>query len=437
MNKDIEILQKQFNSLCDEQDKHYRKEFEDVFAIIRDMDKTTSKDLPFTTEVISRQALEKAGYSNDINFVADFLEYERIFREGQDVQRQILELLATSMPSATEPASNEWRFISMRIIASQPLMQIVDEVVMKDAIAGLGTFANLTEIPDEDEELDAYLLIDAYSLKCSLVPFLDDLKNYGIADGFLSKDLTRLLLWILKREVVFIKDNTTTPAKIKNHIRKTIKVFDDMPIWGIFFQILAFQGLCRWFECINIDEGDDGYREAQSLYDWTCKQLISKEIEFCYKPYGDGDKEILKPLCNYLYSTELGKLVQSKLFNTEESQQTIAQESEAGIQLPAELNTPTAQTLFDKAIKAGLAEKSNGGYTWKGQSNELAAFIDCSSTSLKIRPSNGRVPWKLYKQAFGLTDKEIKAAQDAKKDYDMERRAKPESWDAIHALCSL
>lgn len=432
MSDNLEALQKRFNTLCDKQDKLYHKEFEDVFAIIYNMDENTNKDFPFSNETVAKQALEKVGYINDSGFVANFFEYERLFREGKDIQVQMLALMAKSMPTESEQSTDEWRFVSVRIIAPQPIMQMIDEVIINDAIVGKGLFANLTEIPDEDEELDKYLMIDAYGLKCSFVPFLDDLKNHGITDDFLKKDFTRLLFQILIQEAEFIKDNTTAPAKVKNHISKTIKVLDGIPVWGIFFQILTLQGLCRWLEEIDINDGDDGYKEAQSLYNWICKHLMSKEIEFCYKPYGKSDKELLKPLCNYLYSTELGKLVQSGLF-----EENTLQQSDKNNLIPEELNTQQANNLFTKAIEANFIEKTRDRYMWKGQANELAAFIDCSSIALNIRPSNNRVPWKLYKQALNLSEKEVKAAKDAKKDYDMERRAKPDKWTLILNICNM
>ena len=104
--------------------------------------------------------------------------------------------------------------------------------------------------------------------------------------------------------------------------------------------------------------------------------------------------------------------------------------------IPQELQTEGAKKLFNEAIKAKFIEIDCNAYRWKGQSNELAAFVDCSSTYLNIRPSNKRVPWRLYKQAFNLSEQEIRAARDAKKDYDMERRAKPDRWDIISGICS-
>jgi hypothetical protein len=157
-------------------------------------------------------------------------------------------------------------------------------------------------------------MIEAFGLKCSFMHFLDELRSFGVVGDFFNRDFTRLLFAYLKKEAEFIKENTDTPAKVKNHIISTLKNFDGIPVWGLFFQILILQGLCRWLEGVNINEGDNGYDEAQSLYDWISLRLIDTEALFCRTPYGETDKEILKPLCDYLYSTEIGKFVQTGLF---------------------------------------------------------------------------------------------------------------------------
>lgn len=108
-----------------------------------------------------------------------------------------------------------------------------------------------------------------------------------------------------------------------------------------------------------------------------------------------------------------------------------------GSSIPLALSTPEAKSILSKLINDGLCVADREAYKWKGRANELAAFIDCSSTVLKVRPSNNRVPWKLYKQLFNLSGREIKAAQDAKKDYDMERRAKPDKWSLICNICNM
>lgn len=209
--------------------------------------------------------------------------------------------------------ANEWQFCPYMIIASEPFMQFIDGSMEADAKNGKGLFSNVTNIPKEDEFEDEFLMINAFSLQCSFVPFVDELKQYNVIGGFMNDEFKKCLLVVLKKEATFIKDNTDAPAKVKNHITNTIKKFDKIPIWGLFFQILTLQGLCRWLEEININESDNGYKEVQSLYDWLSKRLLEKITSFCFVPYGENDKKQLNPFCDYLYSTELGKMVQEKL----------------------------------------------------------------------------------------------------------------------------
>jgi hypothetical protein len=258
--------------------------------------------------------LKRAGFADDEAFVSDFLKYREIEQKARELQLKGMGLYVSQIPSVPEPAPNEWQFYPISIYAPQHVMPIIDNILKADAEAGSGLFSNVTDIPEEDEGLDEFLMIEAFGLKCSLIPFLDELKRFGVVGEFFNKDITQSLFAVLKREAEFIKGNTDAPAKVENHIGNTIKTFDGIPIYGLFFQILILQGLCRWLEGVNLNEGDNGYDEALSLHGWLCSHLMEKELSFCYTPYGETDKEILKPLCDYLYSTEIGKLIQTKLF---------------------------------------------------------------------------------------------------------------------------
>jgi len=324
-------LQNKYYELDKEAGKYNRPEFDKVYLIIADLVKDRNDvgdrgnlHFPLCVGTVIDEALEKAGFSNDENFVSDFKKYREIEQQAREIQLQAFELPdhpIKKMMKTPKPYNQDgWNFINFSFFVPQQLKEAFDGIIMVDVINNTGLFANITDIPKEDESEDEYLMIDAFGLKCSFVPFLDELKQYKVIgeDGFLNCGLKNFLLVILKTEVTFIKENTDKPAKVKNHISETINKLDDLPVWGLFFQILTLQGLCRWFEGISINEGDEGYNEAKSLYIWLIKILIKKEIEFCYKPYGEEDKEILKPLCDYLYSTETGKRVQSRLFKVEQ-----------------------------------------------------------------------------------------------------------------------
>lgn len=211
----------------------------------------------------------------------------------------------------------EWLFYPINIVAPPHLMNIIDGIIQRDGEQGKGLFANHTDIPEEDEAEDELLMIDAFGLKCSLLPYWDELKKYKVIgdDGFLKGNFKRELLISINQEVSFVKDNTDKPARIKNHIAKKLKVYDEIPVWGIFFQILILQGLCSWLEEVPLNEGDNGYKEAQSLYNWITERLLEKLTRFCLMPFGDGDKRMLKPLCDYLYTTKAGQAIQAHIAN--------------------------------------------------------------------------------------------------------------------------
>lgn len=81
----------------------------------------------------------------------------------------------------------------------------------------------------------------------------------------------------IKGLIYFIRDNTDKPNRIRNHISKILKGLDDIPAFGLLLQILLLQGLIKWFENVNLKEGDNGYNEASNLVQWIGKQLMKKK----------------------------------------------------------------------------------------------------------------------------------------------------------------
>lgn len=419
-SKEWQELNQRFIDLCYEQDKLNRKEFETVFETLYQIDNSQREiyntngwnmgiDLPDEADTAKiQQALEQAGFSKDEVFCNDFTRYANVVIEGKKNMQKRATINLKSEMDRCKPDNNpdEWQFYPISIIAPQEFIPIIDNIIDEDAKTGKGLFANVTDIEKEDEDLDELLMIEAFGLKCSLVPFLDELKQYNVAGVFMNKEFTHLLFKVLNGEATFIKDNTDAPAKVKNHISDTIKQFDKMPIWGLFFQILILQGLCTWFEGININEGDNGYNEAQSLLKWIIEQLIKKEIVFCFKMYGDEDKKILKPLTDYLYSTEIGQAVQNHIFNKKQLENSDKTTNE----LPKELQSERAQELFNKAIKAGFITMQKNTYEWNFEDYTgqlLAYFCDKASHYLNLskrtdRDGNPTVSWKVFEKAFDV-----------------------------------
>ncbi len=423
-SKEWQELNKEFENLCKEQDKLYKQDFEKVFKALCEIDSKQQEiyntndwnmgiNLPDEADIPKiQQALKQTGFSNDEAFCKDFIRYANVVIEGKkNMQKRVILNLNEEMERyekehKKETQPDEWQFKHISIIAPQELHPIIEDMQENNAKAGKGLFENKTDIEFEDEEIDKLLMIDAFGLKCSFVPFLDELKRYEVAGKFLNNLFLKTLFQALNKEATFIKDNTDKPAKVKNHITDTLKFFDKMPIWGLFFQILILQGLCRWLEGININEDDNGYNEAQSLYTWLCGQLIKKEINFCFVPYGNEDKEILKPLSRYLYSTEIGQIVQNNLFPKQQPQ---ANDYNTNT-LPTELQTDKAKQLFQKAIKAGIITQENNLYKWNfGQytGQLLAYFCQRASHYLDLskrldKNGNKTVSWKVFEKAFNV-----------------------------------
>lgn len=322
-NTDYQNIKKEFDRLCDEQESLYKPEFEAVFKELHKLDTTLTNNYPCTRdEALLDEALKLAGFESDEAFCTDFKKYNALFVEGKKLQAKGLGMLAQhyAQNHQKEISVEGWRFVPFSIVGNPDIIKWVDEIIMNDAQKGKGLFANHFQIPQEDELLDDFLGVEAYGLKCSFVPFLDELKRFGVVDGqepFFSKELTRGLFAMLKQAANYLKEHTDKPQAIKNEIARLVNEFDNVPIWGFFFQILILQGLCRLLEGVNINEGDDGYNEANSLYEWLYLELAKKEFDFCYKPYGEKDRKQLKSLCAYLMSTEVGQLVQSRLFGNE------------------------------------------------------------------------------------------------------------------------
>lgn len=318
-SKTLQELQSRFEELCDEQEQLPREGFAKVFEALDEMEETFTPQHPYTeNEDNINKALELTGHSTDEAFCKAFKRNNQIIIEGKKIQAKSLEIFAMQQCEKIQEEShnsNEWQFVPIRIFAPKELMNnVINPRLETDAKEGKGLYGNITDIPEENESLDEWFDIEAYGVKCSLEPLYRDLQNYGVVDSVLENDTIKdYYLKAIKSLIYFIRDNTDKPNRIRNHISKILKGLDDIPAFGLLLQILLLQGLIKWFENVNLKEGDNGYNEASNLVQWIGKQLIKKEIRFCYFRWGEDDKKWLKPFCDYLLSTEIGKTVQNYL----------------------------------------------------------------------------------------------------------------------------
>lgn len=398
----LEILQKEYNEIskkgkCIADRYHQRKiqynaPFDAIFSKIWEIEpREEDEQNPFaSTNEITAKAIQAAGFESDKEIITAFHQHEEDYYKFAELDSKGLELslkiaaltIKAHEETETPQNKNEWQFVPISIYAPEEIIEnVINPILETDAKEGKGLFANVTEIETEDEIEDDLLMVKIYNCEASLTGYCEDLKRFGVigrgkSDAFFKYQFKFLLLKVLNELATYISQNTDKPAKTKNHISKTVKTFDNMPIWGLFFQILILQGLCRWLKSVNINKGDNGYNEAQILFDWLQMALGEKLVKFCCVPYGDNDKIRLKPLCDYLYSTKIGKAVQRVIFSKDQEAS-----SDDGVTLPEELNTGKAITLLKKAVEIGLCDNN---YKWLKSKSLLAYFADKASAYLGL-----------------------------------------------------
>lgn len=301
---------------------------------------------------------------------------------------------------------SNWIFYPVKIIVQDGYQSIINKVVDDGLKDNKGIFSNVTDISKECD-LDAFLMIDAFDLHGSLIEYKDNLEAHSVIGnkGFLNEEFTYFLFATVSSLAKYIAANTDRPAGTKNHIIDTLKELDRLPVWGLFFQILILQGLCTWLEGMDITEQDRGFKAAQSLYDWIFERLMEKEIYFCYTPYSDNDKKILKPFCDYLYSTYAGKTIQKLLH-----ERTTQRATDTLYYFKSDLTNDEVKELFDDLIKGRYLDKkttfemwgfvcglggnieSQKAINWIGNQYLLAYFIDalfgCHNSNVWIITEN-------------------------------------------------
>lgn len=103
--------------------------------------------------------------------------------------------------------------------------------------------------------------------------------------------------------------------------------------------------------------------------------------------------------------------------------------------VPKELDTDEAKALLKKVIELELCVSDGNLYQWKGTPSLLGYFVDIVSDYLNVRPSNGRLPWKLFKTAFQCSDTDIATAKQAVNDYKNKSQSEPEGFLYIKNIC--
>lgn len=412
----------QWEKLCTEQEGLSREGFAKVFEVLDRLEETFTLQHPYTENyTLIDQALKETGHATDEAFCTAFKRNNAIMIEGNRLMMENakINLVIESENRPPERVSPEgWRFYPIHIFAPQQFHALIRDEIQQQALQGDGIFKNFTEIAERpDEALDMFLGVEVYNVKCNFQLYLAELREYRVTGKTLGETFTHNLFDLLNEIATYIKSNTDKPEGVKAHILDIVEDLDKVPIWGLIFQILILQGLISLLVNCTLKQGDEGYDEAQDLGKWLTNLLSYKVCWFAFTGalYSGKDWERLKPFCDFLYNTDIGRAVQDSIFKNEATDGgsnyrhptngvtdlVTPTENPTGVipeawRLPIELATPEAQDFFAKLIGLGLMEiDTNGRYNWKGTKKELALTAELMCERLGI-PNK----WKMFESVF-------------------------------------
>lgn len=377
-----------FERLCTEQEDLYNPDFERVFTALYEIDpdqreayNTRGWDIGATLpEAVDADTLNRALQTVGVvgDEAARFVRYAEVVLQGKKIMQAnaLLNLqieMEKHQQQHTERVSPEgWRFYPIHIVAPQQYHTPICEELQRQALQGDGIFKNFTEIAERpDEALDMFLGVEVYNVKCNFQLFLSKLQKYRVTGGTLGKEFTHNLFDILNEIANYIKNNTDKPQGVRGHILGIVETLDNVPIWGRIFQILILQGLISLLENCTLNEGDNGFNEAQDLCNWLGELLSDKVCWFAMTGavYSDEDWERLQPLCDFLYNTDIGRAVQDSIFKDEATDEEQPDTPEANtttdtLNLPSELDTDRAREYFTRAVEVGYMTANGTTAQW-------------------------------------------------------------------------
>lgn len=296
--------------------------------------------------------------------------------------------------------TKEWCFKRFGVISNNvEIGQILENAVV-ETLENAGTFFRYNEL-QKDETIDNLLMIENRNIKSNLYSFYKDLELFKVAD-LIQNDGVKYVLSSVKQLAEFINNNSFKPNKIANKINAFLKetTIDNSGV-EVVYHVLCLQGVLKWLEDSYSDESD--YLHIKSSFDTVTEIYIQRLVTFIYFPWCTPDIEYLKPITNYLYSTEIGKAVQESIFK--DQNQTVE-----SVSIPEELDTPEARKIFDKAIDAGLIKRSdklNAVYMWQDEKQLLAYFAEKMSLRFnlgKIRNGEQTINWIIFQSIFNVSN---------------------------------
>ncbi|GHT00776.1 hypothetical protein AGMMS50276_27410 [Synergistales bacterium] len=190
---------------------------------------------------------------------------------------------------------------------SDELQTILDNIVAaeKEKNPYFPCVAPFSGIEKADESIDELLMASKYDIKACLTCYYNELVKYEVNTLFQKANFDiKYLFEILKGVCTYISENTDKPLTTQNKITELLQESGKSPGFGNVLQILILQGVIKWFENCNINEGDTGYTEAQELCNFVNEQLI-EACTFYFMFFEKNDNS--RPLDNYLFETNIGK----------------------------------------------------------------------------------------------------------------------------------
>lgn len=106
----------------------------------------------------------------------------------------------------------------------------------------------------------------------------------------------------------------------------------------------------------------------------------------------------------------------------------------AKISLSPKFTTEPAERIFERLTKNGYCCPVGGRYKWEKSTALLAYCIDEMSRILKLRPSNGNVPWSIFMPVFGLNKSTVDTCRNEVSKYTKMYKDKPEGWRKLYEL---
>lgn len=105
--------------------------------------------------------------------------------------------------------------------------------------------------------------------------------------------------------------------------------------------------------------------------------------------------------------------------------------------MPKELDTKEARNLFKRIVELGYCKKDNSLYRWTATVSLFGLFVDFASEFLKVRSSNNRIPWSMFKDAFQCEESTITTAKSAVNDYTTKGLNPPIGYECIEKVCNI